>query len=97
MTTNAMLLIGITEKGIQSFKRPTPAGAALVEAHYERLAALLDKPVMISIHWEDGAAEATARIIPADGNDHGNEPFQSFTLPFPKHSRKAKRLLKGVR
>jgi hypothetical protein len=65
-----------------------PEGAVeLVQEHQERLRALLDKPVILTLHWEDGAKTATCTVIPAcEPNDRDkpyDEPFQTFELAMP--------------
>ncbi len=55
--------------------------SGILDAHHERLRALLDAPVLLNVDWNSGDTEATISIIPADGNG-GNERFKTFTLPF---------------
>jgi len=45
----------------------------------------MDKPVVLSVHWEDGDKEATVTIMPADGGL--DDPFKKFMLPFPNTGR----------
>lgn len=54
--------------------------------HGDRLRALLDKPVVLSVHWNNGDAEATVTVMPADGverPDDGDKPFETLRLQFP--------------
>jgi len=61
---------------------PPPEFVALTELHTERLRALLDKPVLLTVDWNDGDDVATVTVIPTESEDP-NAPFERFTLPFP--------------
>jgi hypothetical protein len=40
----------------------------------------MDKPVVLSVHWEDGDKEATVTIMPVEAS---GDAFKKFMLPFP--------------
>ena len=93
MTRNHFMLTRCNAEGFLVYtgadKEPLPDdGIALINEHTERLRALLDKPVILSVTWEDGDPEALVRIIPAENRECSEEeakkPFEKFTLPFPK-------------
>ena len=78
---NVIVLTGVSEEGIYAWEEPPQRGIELIHAHEDRLRALLDKPIMVSLHWEDGDEEATATVMldmPSDA------PFVKFKLPFPR-------------
>jgi hypothetical protein len=64
-------------------KEPPPEEfEELVRVHYARLRALLDKLVILVVHWDEGDASAIVQIMPADGKG-SDKPFEEFTLLFP--------------
>jgi hypothetical protein len=76
------MIIGANEHGFQVYpKEPPPSEFVdLLHAHEDRLRALMDKPVVLLVHWEDGDKEATVTIMPIDGGP--DDPFKKFMLPF---------------
>jgi hypothetical protein len=73
--------------GFQVFPEEPPPNefAALVHAHSDRLRALLDRPVILAVHWDAGDACAVVQIMPADSKaSHTSKPFAEFELPFPE-------------
>ena len=80
---NGNVLTGTSPKGFHMMAKPSPEFTALVQEHSGRLQALLYKPVLLAITWEDEASHALVRIVLADRKDHWDEKFESFTLPFP--------------
>ena|SRR5262249_18703524 len=84
---HTVMIIGANEHGFGIYpKEPPPSEFIdLLHAHENRLRALMDKPVVLSVHWEDGDKEATVTIMPADGGL--DDPFKKFMLPFPNTGR----------
>ena len=84
---HTVMIIGANEHGFGIYpKEPPPSEFIdLLHAHEDRLRALMDKPVVLSVHWEDGDKEATVTIMPVDGGPH--DPFKKFMLPFPNTGR----------
>jgi hypothetical protein len=82
-----VMITRATEHGFGIYpKEPPPTEFSdLLHAHGDRLRALLDKPVVLFVHWEDGDKEATVTIMPADGRP--DDPFKTFMLPFPNTGR----------
>ena len=74
-----VMIIGADEHGFGIYpKEPPPSEFIdLLHAHEDRLRALMDKPVVLSVHWEDGDKEATG----------AQDPFKKFMLPFPNTGR----------
>jgi hypothetical protein len=57
--------------------------AALLAEHEDRYA-LLDKPVLLHIMWDDGDTMACVQILPADNRPRDpHEKFEEIWLPFP--------------
>jgi hypothetical protein len=90
-----IILIGVNEDGWMLLRdpnddtRPPPETAFLLAEHEDRLRALLDKPVILAIHWEDGDNEALVTVIPAEDPEAMatrdlDEKFERFTLRFPE-------------
>jgi hypothetical protein len=63
-------------------EKPPEEFEGLVRVHYGRLRALLDKPVILAVQWDEGDPSAVVQIMPADGKPSG-KPFEEFTLLFP--------------
>src|SRR5262245_54132099 len=88
-----VILAGINADGFQVVFPRKPeqmpeGGIDLIQKHSDRLRAILDMPVLVSMHWEDGDEVATCSIIPANGKaDDPDEPFKTFTLKFPGKKR----------
>jgi hypothetical protein len=56
-------------------KRPPPPEiGAFLQAHHDQLRALLDRPVLLGLCWEDTVVEGE------------REEFVAFKLPFPWHA-----------
>jgi hypothetical protein len=91
-----LVIIGVNEEGFQMLGPPPDnmeQATALIQYHDERLRALIDKPVLLCVSWENGDHEAVVTIMPADGkppeNDEtGDKPFEKFTLPIPRAIRR---------
>ena len=81
-----VMIIGANEHGFGIYpKEPPPSEFIdLLHAHEDRLRALMDKPVVLSVHWEDGDKEATVTIMPVEVSD---DAFKTFMLPFPNTGR----------
>jgi hypothetical protein len=79
-----VMLAGCSERGfhIMPEEPPPPEFEALVNLHSDRLRALLDKPVILAVHWDEGDAAAIVQIMPTDRRDPA-KPFEELTLPFP--------------
>ena len=84
-TDNLVLILGDSSKGFSVYpKAPPPAEfVALTHAHSDRLRALLDKPVMLAVHWGNGDQSAIVQVVPVDLKSGPNEKFVEFKLPFP--------------
>ena len=87
--SNMVMLNGVEGDGLVCYKGPgsahnKPEFAALVNAHKARLYALLDKPVVVTVHWDDGDSEALFSIMPTGGKIDPKKKFETFTLPFPQ-------------
>jgi hypothetical protein len=82
-----VLITGANEHGFQVYpKEPPPSEFIdLLHAHEDRLRALMDKPVVLCVHWEDGDKEASVTIMPVDGRP--DDLFKKFMLPFPNTGR----------
>jgi hypothetical protein len=56
-----------------------------ISLHRDRLRALLDKPVILHVTWNDGYDRARVSVMPADHVPKEQRiPVQSFTVPFPE-------------
>jgi hypothetical protein len=78
------LIIGANADGFRTFKRPESALIRLLEAHDELLTAIISKPAVVAVYWDDDETSATFTIIPCDCTEEdANKPFATFTLPFP--------------
>jgi hypothetical protein len=66
-------------------EEPPPEFAALASVHADRLRALLDRPVVLAVHWVEGFPEAFVQVMSAGkpGTYDPNKPFETFTLAFP--------------
>ena len=85
--TQKMVMIGnVSESGFHVFPKeePPPEFTALVHAHSDRLRALLDRPALLAVHWDEGDKEAEVVIMSADPNRDREKPFEAFMLPFPE-------------
>ena len=87
---NKVLIAAADATGFHLYGNPAdaPKGAVeLIQKHDEFLRALLEKPVIVTLHWEDEAKTATCTVIPAcEPNDRDkpyDEPFQTFELAMP--------------
>jgi hypothetical protein len=88
---NSFILTGDSEEGIRVASKPSRPLIALVQAHEDRLRALLDKPVVLGVNWDDGDSEAVVTVIPADErllDEDGDKPFVKLTLPFPEEGKR---------
>ena len=63
---NKLLIIGVDEDGFSVYpkERPPDEAIELIQHHGDRLRALLDKPVILQVTWEDGDDMAVVRIMP---------------------------------
>jgi hypothetical protein len=82
-----VLMLGSSEQGfhVVPYEPPPPEFEALVHLHSDRLRALLDRPVILAVHWDEGDAAAIVQGMPADGdpNRDPHKRFEELTLPFP--------------
>ena len=87
--SKTVLMLGVDSIGFHVFpeERPPSEFAALVHVHSDRLRALLDRPIILAVHWDDGDACAVVQIMPADNKASTSKPFAEFELPFPEGSR----------
>jgi hypothetical protein len=79
--SNKLLIIGVTEDGFSIFKRSQfdrRAAIAFLNFYEDRLRALLDKPILICVTWDDGDSAVAINVSTTD-----HTPFENFTLPFP--------------
>ena len=81
-----VMITRATEHGFLLYPNEPPPTefSDLLHAHGDRLRALMDKPVVLSVHWEDGDKEATVTIMPVEVSDAA---FKKFMLPFPNTGR----------
>jgi hypothetical protein len=80
-----VMMIGVDAVGFKIYKKDFPVAPEfydLLATHGDRLRALLDKPVILTVHWDDGDEEAVVTVI--DPSPGGNELFQKVRLPFPQ-------------
>ena len=84
---NKLLIIRIDEDGFSVYpkERPPDEAIELIQHHSDRLRALLDKPVILQVTWEDGDDMAVVRIMPVSCK-HPDEPFETIELRFPTRS-----------
>jgi hypothetical protein len=87
---NKVLIAAADATGFHLYGNPAdaPEGAVeLIQKHQDRLRALLDKPVLLTLHWEDRAKTATCTVIPVrepkDWDKPDDEPFRTFELAMP--------------
>ena len=81
---------GFTVEGNEPTAPPELVG--LIALHVDRLRALIDKPVVVCLHWNDGDGEANVVVVPADESlprkiraQQWQRLIDRFTLPFPRH------------
>ena len=80
---NVLMLTGVSADGIRSYKQPNEEQTAFIQANHDRLRALLDKPVILTVHWDDGDADALVTIMPDDMGADPHKPFDKLRLPVP--------------
>jgi hypothetical protein len=80
-----VLILGDSEEGFSICPKEPPPDefVELVHTHEERLRALLDRPVILAAHWEDGDSEAVVQVMPANHDADPQKAFEEFALPFP--------------
>jgi hypothetical protein len=80
---NTILILGDSPDGFAVYPPLPPPSEfiALTHAHSTRLRALLDKPVILAVHWNAGDRAAIVQIMPTKSRP--DEKFVEFTLPFP--------------
>jgi hypothetical protein len=81
---NKVLVASASAAGFHLYGNPAdaPKGAVeLIQKHDEFLRALLEKPVIVTLHWEDEAKTATCTVMPVDCKP--NEAFRKFELAMP--------------
>jgi hypothetical protein len=83
-----VLVFGCCAHGFLVYpKEPPPEEfARLVRTHSDRLRALLDRPVILAVHWDEGDRDAVVQIMPAGEpgtNPDPRTPFEEFALAFP--------------
>jgi hypothetical protein len=81
---NKFMLTGVNANDIQVYhphKKSNAELIRLVQCHNDRLIALLDKPVILAVTWEDNDVTANVIVIPCEGDP--DKPFEQFALPFP--------------
>jgi hypothetical protein len=82
---NKVLITGVTAEGFHIAKQSFPLPLEfddLLAAHGQRLKALLDRPVLVAITWDDGDDVAAATII--DPELAPDALFEVVQLPFPE-------------
>jgi hypothetical protein len=84
---NVVLLTGVTAGRMISYNgrgsaHNKPEFIGLMNTHGDRLRALMKKPVLVTVHWEDGDQEAFLTSMPVNEKDP-NKVFENFKLPFP--------------
>lgn len=79
---NVNLVIGSSKRAFHLRGKPQLELVRLLQVHTERFHRLLQRPVIVSAHWQEGAAEATFSIMPVRGDDP-DKKFETLTVPFP--------------
>jgi hypothetical protein len=79
---HSIVIIGVDDHGwsIWPKRPPPPELLSFLAEHHDRLRALMDKPVLLNVFWDDGDEDATVSILTDEG-DPGT-PFKTFRLPF---------------
>jgi hypothetical protein len=79
-----ILMLGSDEQGFHVIPEEPPPEefVALARAHGDRLRVLLDRPVILAVHWNEGDSDALVQIIPVKTDD-SKRRFEEFTLAFP--------------
>lgn len=84
---NSIVIAGVDDEGFKMAEEPSSEAIELIQHHGDRLRALLDKPVILNVFWEDGDTEATVAIIPCLPENAPEEeytkPFKTFRIAFP--------------
>jgi hypothetical protein len=83
-----ILMLGSDEQGFQVMPKELQPEefVELVHADSDRLRALLHRPVILAVHWDERDNDALVQIMPAGKpgtNPDPNKPFV-FTLAFPE-------------
>ena len=84
---HSLILVNATQEGFRMQGELTVAGAILLHAHQDRLRALLDKPVILTLHWDDGDDYAQVCVHACDRlrtRPIMRATDKRFTLPFPR-------------
>jgi hypothetical protein len=82
---NKVIVAGITADGFHIAKKCFPLPPEfddLLVAHGQQLRALLDRPVLVAITWNDGDDAATATVV----DPTVVHEFKTVRLPFPEAS-----------
>lgn len=82
---NFNVILGSDRGVFRTHYKPQPELVRLLQANRERFIKLLEEPVIIAADWGFGAKYATFRVVPAEqgGKVSSEQPFVTFTLPFP--------------
>ena len=88
---NMVMIAGFTETdGVHCVGPPSANHRQVLELiryHQDRLRALLDEPVVLTIHWENGDRKALVTIVPVGGKIDPNGKFETVSLSIPDHVR----------
>jgi hypothetical protein len=80
---NCVIVVGSSQGKLQLDRSPPTEFYDIPTLHEERLLALIDRQVLLTVHWDDGDSAATVSVVPADGKP-SDEEFKTFSLSFAK-------------